>query len=375
MKRWMASGVVLACALALSGCGGGGGGNAISADGSSTVGPLVTKAAEDFRKENEDVDITVGISGTGGGFERFCRGETDLSNASRPIKDEEKDICEQERRRLRRAPGCQRRPHGGRQPGERLGEMPHRRRAEADLGAGFQGRQLERGPRRVSRRAAQALRPGHRLGHVRLLHRRDRRRGGRQPLRLFRQRGRQRHHPGSLGREGRPRLPRLLVLRGEPGVAECGRDRRGQGLRRAQRRHRAEWRLRPARASAVRLREEERPRPVGGRRLPPLSARQPAGDRRGGSVRPHERRTARPGEERSRGEQYVRNRAAAAPSSLEKATPQGAIYVGQLPGEARASNGWAAPSQNRIAVASTFARRCDPRGPQSPTAVLARNVV
>jgi phosphate transport system substrate-binding protein len=83
-----------ACVLlfAAVGCGGGGG-TAISADGSSTVGPLVTKAAEDFRKERDDVDITVGISGTGGGFERFCRGETDLSDASRPIKDEEKEIC------------------------------------------------------------------------------------------------------------------------------------------------------------------------------------------------------------------------------------------------------------------------------------------
>jgi phosphate transport system substrate-binding protein len=82
-------------ALALAACGGDNGGNAqtIRADGSSTVGPLTTAAAERFRAENEDVRITVGISGTGGGFERFCRGETDLSNASRPIKDEEKELC------------------------------------------------------------------------------------------------------------------------------------------------------------------------------------------------------------------------------------------------------------------------------------------
>ena len=61
----------------------------IQADGSSTVGPLTTSAAELFREEQPNVNITVGTSGTGGGFERFCVGETDISNASRPIKDDE----------------------------------------------------------------------------------------------------------------------------------------------------------------------------------------------------------------------------------------------------------------------------------------------
>ena len=65
----------------------------IEADGSSTVGPYTTAAAERFQQEESGVQITVGVSGTGGGFERFCRGETDLSNASRPIKDEEAEIC------------------------------------------------------------------------------------------------------------------------------------------------------------------------------------------------------------------------------------------------------------------------------------------
>jgi phosphate transport system substrate-binding protein len=65
----------------------------IQADGSSTVGPLTTYAAEQFQKQNSGVRVTVGISGTGGGFERFCNGETDLSDASRPIKDEEKAAC------------------------------------------------------------------------------------------------------------------------------------------------------------------------------------------------------------------------------------------------------------------------------------------
>jgi phosphate transport system substrate-binding protein len=65
----------------------------ISADGSSTVGPWTTAAAEAFQRKNRGVRITVGISGTGGGFERFCRGETDLSNASRPIRNSEHLRC------------------------------------------------------------------------------------------------------------------------------------------------------------------------------------------------------------------------------------------------------------------------------------------
>jgi phosphate transport system substrate-binding protein len=87
---------VVLLAIASAGCGGGddGGGGVITADGSSTVGPFVTKAAEDFGAA-EDVEVTVGISGTGGGFERFCAGETDLSNASRPIDEEEQALCEE----------------------------------------------------------------------------------------------------------------------------------------------------------------------------------------------------------------------------------------------------------------------------------------
>ena len=81
---------LLAALLLSGGCGRSGGDNGgtasgelsglITADGSSTVGPFVTAAAELFQKEQSDVQVTVGISGTGGGFERFCRGETDISN-------------------------------------------------------------------------------------------------------------------------------------------------------------------------------------------------------------------------------------------------------------------------------------------------------
>ena len=68
-------------------------GGSVTADGSSTVGPYAMAAAEGFQKKNPGARVTLGISGTGGGFERFCRGETDLSNASRPIKDEEEQVC------------------------------------------------------------------------------------------------------------------------------------------------------------------------------------------------------------------------------------------------------------------------------------------
>lgn len=63
-------------------------------DGSSTVGPASEIAAELFMLENPGVRIAVNISGTGGGFEKFCNGETDASNASRAIKEEEAAICD-----------------------------------------------------------------------------------------------------------------------------------------------------------------------------------------------------------------------------------------------------------------------------------------
>ncbi|MGE5690000.1 MAG: PstS family phosphate ABC transporter substrate-binding protein [Pseudomonadota bacterium] len=107
MKTTITLSAVLTLALALlaSACGGdsGSGGSTaagggslsgrIQADGSSTVGPFVTRAAEEFQQQNSGVQVTVGISGTGGGFERFCAGETDISDASRPIKDEEEQAC------------------------------------------------------------------------------------------------------------------------------------------------------------------------------------------------------------------------------------------------------------------------------------------
>jgi phosphate transport system substrate-binding protein len=96
--------IAAALALGVAACGGdddseaGGGGlsGEIAIDGSSTVFPFAQAAAEQFQIENPDVRVAVGQSGTGGGFEKFCAGETDISDASRPIDaEEEAPLCEE----------------------------------------------------------------------------------------------------------------------------------------------------------------------------------------------------------------------------------------------------------------------------------------
>jgi phosphate transport system substrate-binding protein len=114
-NRWLAAGVAALLAFGVAACGsdddGGsstsGGGSAeasgadvsgnIRIDGSSTVFPFAQAAAELFSEEQPNVKVTVGEAGTGGGFEKFCAGETDISDASRPIKeddDKEAPACE-----------------------------------------------------------------------------------------------------------------------------------------------------------------------------------------------------------------------------------------------------------------------------------------
>ncbi len=100
----MAAGIVLAFGVAACGddddggeaTASGGGGDvsgSISIDGSSTVEPFAQAAAELFAEENPDVSVNVGAAGTSGGFEKFCAGEIDISNASRPIEAEEEEVC------------------------------------------------------------------------------------------------------------------------------------------------------------------------------------------------------------------------------------------------------------------------------------------
>ena len=98
---------VAVLAMALSACGGAdagadsgsgssGASGSVAVDGSSTVFPMSNAAAELLNEENPDVKVTVAESGTGGGFEKFCDGQTDISDASRPIEQEEKDACAKE---------------------------------------------------------------------------------------------------------------------------------------------------------------------------------------------------------------------------------------------------------------------------------------
>ena len=85
--------VVTALALAaLPACGKKGGAGRVTADGSSTVFPIGEAMAEEFQKTSK-AQVIVGTSGTGGGFKKFCGGETDISNASRPIKPTEVELC------------------------------------------------------------------------------------------------------------------------------------------------------------------------------------------------------------------------------------------------------------------------------------------
>ena len=113
MRKLFQSGIAIsfACFLILSGCsvkdGGstnsssdastseGGLSGTVKIDGSSTVFPISQAAAEEFQKLHKDVKVTVGTSGTGGGFKKFVLGEIDINDASRPIKQKEIDACKE----------------------------------------------------------------------------------------------------------------------------------------------------------------------------------------------------------------------------------------------------------------------------------------
>jgi phosphate transport system substrate-binding protein len=91
---------VVLLALTLAACGGGqssgtgSSGALVALDGSSTVFPISEAVAEEFQKADQSARVTVGISGTGGGFQKFCRGEIDIADASRPISASEVAACQ-----------------------------------------------------------------------------------------------------------------------------------------------------------------------------------------------------------------------------------------------------------------------------------------
>ena len=230
----------------------------IAIDGSSTVYPFAQAAAELFNEENPDVKISVGQSGTGGGFEKFCAGETDISDASRPIKDDEEvPVCEK----------------GGVKYSEvQIANdgiaVATNKELKVDCLTVAQLKQVwNKGSKiKILKDVDPSLPdtelslygPGHRLRHLRLLHRRDQRRGRRDPRGLRGLRGRQPARHRRLRRQGRPRLLRLLLLRAEPGQAEPGRRRRGRGqLRQAELRDDPGRLLQAALAPAVHVPQRE----------------------------------------------------------------------------------------------------------------------
>ncbi len=87
------SATAAAVALAVGLFGGAAHAQMVKIDGSSTVFPITEAVAEEFQKARKGTKVTVGISGTGGGFKKFCRGEIDISNASRPILKSEMEDC------------------------------------------------------------------------------------------------------------------------------------------------------------------------------------------------------------------------------------------------------------------------------------------
>jgi phosphate transport system substrate-binding protein len=108
LRTALAAPAVLVLGAGLAACGGqsdgassdgessggsGGTSGEVVVDGSSTVEPLTSSAGEVFKEESPDVNVSVGTAGTGGGFEKFCQGQTDISDASRPIEQEEIDAC------------------------------------------------------------------------------------------------------------------------------------------------------------------------------------------------------------------------------------------------------------------------------------------
>jgi phosphate transport system substrate-binding protein len=135
------------CALALvsattaAACGGGGSESAasnaapavIQLDGSSTVFPISEAVAEEFQKANPGTRVTVGISGTGGGFQKFCRGETDISDASRPIRPTEIETCKKAGIEYIELPIAYDGPGCRRQSKEHVGDVGHRGRAQDAL--------------------------------------------------------------------------------------------------------------------------------------------------------------------------------------------------------------------------------------------------
>ena len=174
-------------------------GDVITADGSSTVGPFTTKAAEDWKAAGGG-DVTVGISGHRGRLRALLRGRD--RHLERVARDRRGRGGALRGRTASSTSSSRSRPTRSRTSSTLENDWATCLTVE-QLNAIWEpelegARTGTRSTRRIPDVAAQALRRRHGLGHVRLLHRRHQRRGGREPHRLLRDRGRQRHRAGRL---------------------------------------------------------------------------------------------------------------------------------------------------------------------------------
>ena len=235
----------------------------IAIDGSSTVFPVSEAIAEEFQKSTKGaVRVTVGISGTGGGFKKFCRGETDISNGSRPILKEEIEACKQAGIEFYELPIAFDALTVAVSPKNTfLGDCITVAELKKIWEPGAQGKVMSWSDVKqgLAEPEDHALRRGRGLGHVRLLHRGRRRKGQGEPRRLHRQRGRQRARPGHRERRELARLHSLRLLCAARLEDEGSRGRLGQGpgLREAFARGGHGGHLQPALPPAFHLREQE----------------------------------------------------------------------------------------------------------------------
>ena len=238
----------------------------VTIDGSSTVYP-------DHRGRRRGVPgrqrrasrSSAAFSGTGGGFKKFCAGETDINDASRPIKkddDGEGKACTTNGVNYVELQVAHRRPDGRRQPGEHLRHLPDQGRAGQDLRPGL-ARRTSAGTTSnpsVPGPAGRPVHAGRRLGHVRLLHRDVN--GKVDAATQFATQSEDDNVlvTGVAGDVERHRVLRLRVLRREQRQAQGRRDRRRQRLRRPDRRDDQRQPVRAAQPPAVHL-PEHRTRP------------------------------------------------------------------------------------------------------------------
>lgn len=132
-------------------------------DGSSTGFPLAEALAHEFMKANKGTGVTVTFSGTGTGFVKFCRGQLDIANASRPITVEEQKACEAANVSFIELPVAQRCEHHHRQQCECVGVNDYRSRASSTVGRACrnEGHHLETGSCGLAGSSDQALRARH----------------------------------------------------------------------------------------------------------------------------------------------------------------------------------------------------------------------